>query len=126
MNKRGEEIVAWEFVKGAILFIILLVLLAGAYRGIPDSRLNSVKAEDLSLSISSVFLVDNDLNLVYDLKEEYFLDIDGNRVKLYKSEEGARGVSELFLDKTYNFGEQLNKKTSKVNIKKERNRVVVS
>ena len=126
MNKRGEELAAWELVKGVILFIILLVLFAGAYRGIPDSKLNPVKAEDLSLSISSVFLVDNDLNLVYDLKDEYFLDIDGNRVRLYKTEEGARGVSELFLDKNYNFGEQLNKETSKINIKKDGTRVVVS
>lgn len=127
MNKRGqEELVSWEFVKGVVLFMVIVILLAWAYRGIPDSKLNPLKAEDLSLTISSIFITEGDLNLAYDLKDEYFIDIDGNRIKLYKSEEGTRGVSEIFLDGNYNFGEQLNRETNKVNVKKDGNRVVVS
>lgn len=127
MNKRGqEELVSWEFVKGVVLFMVIVILLAWAYRGIPDSKLNPLKAEDLSLTISSIFITEGDLNFAYDLKDEYFIDIDGNRIKLYKSEEGTRGVSEIFLDGNYNFGEQLNRETNKVNVKKDGNRVVVS
>ncbi len=127
MNKRGnEELTSWEFSKGVVLLVVIISLLAFAYRGIPDSRLNPLKAEDLSLTISSVFLVENDISFDYDLGEEYFIDIDNNRVRLYKSEEGARGVSELFLDNNYNFGEQLNKKTKLIKIKKEGNKVVIS
>ena len=66
------------------------------------------------------------LNFAYELGDEYYVDIDGKRVRLYKSEEGARGVSEIFLDDNYNFGEQLSGKTNVVNIKKDGKRVVVS
>ncbi len=126
MNKRGQEFASWEFVKGAILVILIIILFAWAYRGIPDSKLNPVKAEDLSLTISSVFIADGDLNLVYDLGGEYYIDVDDNIIRIYKSEEGARGRSEMFLDEDYNFGEQLDKKTKTVNIRKEGKRVMVS
>lgn len=127
MNKRGqEELASWEFVKGVVLFVFVVILLAWAYKGIPDSKLNPLKAEDLSLTISSAFIVEGDLNFVYELDDEYYIDIDNKRVRLYKSEEGARGISEIFLDNNYNFGEQLSGKTKIVNIKKEGNKVVVS
>ncbi|MEK6856433.1 MAG: hypothetical protein AABX49_00300 [Nanoarchaeota archaeon] len=126
MNKRGQELASWEFVKGVVLVVLIVILLGWAYRGIPDSKLNPVKAEDLSLSVSSVFIIDGDLNPVYDLGEEYYVSIDGNKLKLYLTEEGARGISEMSLDKNYNFGEQLNERSEKINIKKSGNSVVVS
>lgn len=128
MNKRGQELASWEFVKGVILLILIMILLTWAYRGIPDSKLNPIKAEDLSLSVSSVFIADNDLNLDYELGGEYYVDVEGDYIRLYKSKEGARGVSELFLDEDYNFGEQLNTETkiNHVDIRKERNRLVIS
>ena len=126
MNKRGQELASWEFVKGVVLVVLIVILLGWAYRGIPDSKLNHVKAEDLSLSVSSVFIIDGDLNPVYDLGEEYYVSIDGNKLKLYLTEEGARGISEMSLDKNYNFGEQLNERSEKINIKKSGNSVVVS
>lgn len=126
MNKRGQELASWEFVKGVVLVVLIVILLGWAYRGIPDSKLNPVKAEDLSLSVSSVFIIDGDLNPVYDLGEEYYVSIDSNKLKLYLTEEGARGISEMSLDKNYNFGEQLNERSEKINIKKSGNSVVVS
>src|SRR3989344_2208497 len=121
MNKRGQELVSWEFVKGVILIILIMVLLAWAYRGVPDSRINKIKAEDLSLSVSSVFIVDDDLNFIYDLGEEYYIDIDEDRVKLYQLEEGERWADNLFLDGGYNFAEQISGKRSVINIMKEAN-----
>ncbi len=126
MNKRGQELASWEFVKGVVLVVLIVILLGWAYRGIPDSKLNPVKAEDLSLSVSSVFIIDGDLNPVYDLGEEYYVSIDSNKLKLYLTEEGSRGISEMSLDKNYNFGEQLNERSEKINIKKSGNSVVVS
>ena len=126
MNKRGQELVSWEFVKGVILIILIMVLLAWAYRGVPDSRINKIKAEDLSLSVSSVFIVDDDLNFIYDLGEEYYVDIDKDRVKLYQFGEGERWADNLFLDEGYNFAEQVEGKRSVVNIMKEGNRLVIS
>lgn len=126
MNKRGQELASWEFVKGVMLIVLIIILLAWAYRGFPDSKLNPVKAEDLSLAISSVFIADGDLNLAYDLGDEYYVSVDGNRIRLYLTEEGARGISEMFLDKNYNFGEQLNRETDTVNIIKSGNNVVIS
>ncbi len=126
MDKRGQELASWEFVKGVILLVLIVTLLAWAYRGVPDSKLNSAKAEDLSLAVSSVFIIDGDLNLAYDLGDEYYVSVDDNRIKLYLTEEGARGISGMFLDGNYNFGEQLNGKIETVNIIKSGNSVVVS
>ncbi|MBS3151413.1 hypothetical protein J4443_03490 [Candidatus Woesearchaeota archaeon] len=127
MNKRGqEEFVSWEFVKGVVLVILIVILSGWAYRGIPDSKLNPLKAEDLSLTISSIFLVEGDLNLAYDLGDEYYVDIDDSIIRLSRSEEGMKGRGEIFLDGNYNFGEQLNGKTELINIKKEGSRVVIS
>lgn len=127
MNKRGqEELASWEFVKGVVLVVLIIILIGWAYRGVPDSKLNLLKAEDLSLTISSVFLVDGDLNFVYELGDEYSVYVDDDRIRIYRTEEGVRGTSEMFLDKNYNFGEQLNKKVEKINIRKDENSVRVS
>lgn len=126
MNKRGQELASWEFVKGVVLVVLIIILLAWAYKGVPDSKLNTVKAEDLSLAISSVFIAGEDLNFVYDLGDEYYVSIDDNKLKIYLTEEGARGINKISLDRNYNFGEQLNEKSEKVNIRKSGNSVVIS
>ena len=103
MNKRGQE--SYITLTGAeLVFLVIFASMFGfiALKGVEEYRINQIKSEGLGLSISSVFIIDGDVNLNYDLGTENQVEVLSNSVRVYKSSKGKIGVSELSLDDGYN------------------------
>jgi len=128
MNKRGEEYTAINTMELFFIFILATFFMVIIFRGgIDESALNQIKAEDLVSGINSVFLLNNDVNLDYDLGDEsYHIEEKNNQLKVYKLNKEKEGSAEIIQPTGFDFTEQVRGKVNKVIIKKQEKGVVIS
>lgn len=129
MNKRGQGLITITTVEYAFLIVLAIFLTIKTYDPVDDKSLNQIKAEDLVLGIESVFLVEGDLNLGFELGDNFFIDEDNFIIKVYQAGGESfekHGRSKLSLKRGYVFAEDIVGRTDVVRIRKEGKRVVVS
>ena len=128
MNKRGEEYTAINTMELFFIFILATFFMVIVFRGgIDESALNQIKAEDLVSGINSVFLLNNDVNLDYDLGDEsYNIEKENNLLKVYRLNEEKKGEAMIVRPSDFIVTEQVRGKVNKVIIKKQEKGVVIS
>ena len=127
MNKRGigyQSISTMEYAFLVILAIFFSVIVYNG--GLEEQQVNELKAEDLGLTIDSVFLVEQDLGFTFDLGKEYYVNEEIKRIRIYETSESKLGIANLAIDEGYDFAEIIKGKTNKVSVEKKGNRVVIS
>ena len=126
MNKRGNEYV---MITGAeLVFLVVFASVFGyiSVKGVDEYKVNQIRAEDLSLAINSVFILNNNINLNYNFGDERNVEFSDNNIRIYRFSKSKIGVSGLSLDAGYNFAEQVSEKTKTVSIVKDKKRVIVN
>ncbi len=85
MNKRGQGYVGITSMEMVFLVIFAIVFSYSLMQGVDEQSLNQIKAEDLSLGINSVYLIEGDVNLEYDMGEGIFeVEENNNKIRVYK------------------------------------------
>ena len=127
MNKRGQY-ATWETLEYVLLVILILFFSVVMVRGIEDKQLNQIKSEGLALTISSVFLIDGEMDVNYDLgKFDHNVKMDNQDLELSKrtSDPEKIGRSKITLGEA-SFPGRFNKKTNNVLIEKKGGSVLLS
>ena len=126
MNKRGQE--GLTIATGEYVFLVVLITILGylLINGIEEQELNELKANEISAAISSVYMLEGDINLFLDLGDDYNAEIENGRIRIYKNTKTKTAVSDIFYNKKFEFASQVKDKTHIINIRKEANRVIVS
>ena len=124
MNKRGIELVAFETVE-YILVVALGISLFLVLNDLVDmERYNSVRAEDLALTINSVYIPEGDLALNYDLGSNRNVIFEEGVVKTY-IKDSIRERQGLILHNTNFIFEEGALKEEQLEISKNAGRVEV-
>lgn len=105
-----------------ITFALLLVF----FGGLTEKQVNQLKADDLALSIDSVFLLDNDIIFVHEFGKQFSVEERNNRIHIYQGSKENSGIKEVAVDSNYVIINQLEGKDNDVTIKKEGKKVVIS
>ena len=125
MNKRGIELVAFETVE-YILVVALGISLFLVLNDLVDmERYNGVRAEDLALTINSVYIPEGDLSLNYDLGSNRNIIFEEGIVKTY-IKDPIRERQGLILHNTNFIFEEVALKQEELRISKNDEGVVVA
>jgi len=126
MNKKGQEYTAITTMEYAFLVILAIFFSVAVYNGLDDQKINQLKADDLAITIDSAFLLEDDANIFYGLGNEFNIDGELNRIRIYGSDIDNWGIKDLTVDGEYDFAEDISGKKDSVLIKKEGKRVVIA
>lgn len=125
MNKRGQDLTIFEAVE-YILIVALGINLFLVLNNLVDiEKYNSVRAEDIALTINSVYIPEGDLALNYDLGSNRNIIFEDGIVKTY-IDEPIKERQGLILHNTNFVFEDLNIKTEELEISKNNGRVDVA
>ena len=127
MNKRGVGFITFETVE--LVFLISIIIFFGVliYQGADEHALNQIKAEDLSLGISSMYLLDGDLGIDYELgNEPYDVSATGNYISVFKISKEKEGISKFSRPDGFEFAENVQGKNNKINVEKKGRAVLIS
>lgn len=124
MNKRGQDLTIFETVE-YILIVALGINLFLALNNLVDiEKYNSVRVEDIALTINSVYIPEGDLALNYDLGSNRNIIFEDGIVKTH-IDDPLRERQGLILHNTNFVFEDLNIKTEELEISKNNGRVDV-
>jgi hypothetical protein len=121
-----EGFVLLDVVEYVLLIAFAGILAFSVFESLDDQKINEFKAEDLELTIDSMFLTQGNFNVAYPLGGEYQVEVLNNRVRVFASSADSMGLATLFLDGNYDFAENIRGKVNVVKINKEGKRLVVS
>lgn len=127
MNKRGVGFITFETVE--LVFLISMIIFFGVliYQGADEHALNQIKAEDISLGISSMYLLDGDLIVDYELGNElYDVRSTGNYISIFKINKEKEGISKFSRPDGFEFAENIHGKNNKVVVEKKGRAVLIS
>ena len=83
MNKRGQELIEFETIEYILLFTLGISLFLALNNLSDIEKYNRVRAEDLALTINSVYIPKGDLVLSYDLGSNRNVVFEDGVVKTY-------------------------------------------
>ncbi|MBI2105351.1 hypothetical protein HYT56_00770 [Candidatus Woesearchaeota archaeon] len=108
------------------ILLITFALLLVFFGGLTEKQVNQLKADDLALSIDSIFLFDNDIIFVHELGKQFFVEEINDRIHIYQSSSENSGIKKIAVDSNYVLTNQLEGKDDDMTIKKEGKRVIIS
>lgn len=108
------------------ILLVTFALLLVFFGGLTEKQVNQLKADDLSLSFDSVFLLDNDVTVMHDLGKQFSVEIINDRFHIYQNSNEYSGISGLSINSDYVPVDQLKGKTRNIKIEKKGKKVVVS
>ncbi|MBI2507936.1 hypothetical protein HYV89_03205 [Candidatus Woesearchaeota archaeon] len=127
MSKRGVGFITFETVE--LVFLISIIIFFGAliYQDSDEHALNQIKAQDISLGVSSVYLIDGDLSVDYEFGEElYNVRSNGNYISVFKTNKEKEGISKFSRSEGFEFADNVQGKNNKILIEKKKKAVIVS
>lgn len=126
MNKRGQELVGFETVEYILIIALGISLLLLLNNTVNIEKYNSVRAEDLALTINSVYIPEGDLSLNYDLGSSgRNVIFEEGVVKTYIEDPIREKQGEILHNSNLIF-ESRTVKTDELEISKREERVIIS
>ena len=127
MSKRGVGFITFETVE--LVFLISIIIFFGVliYQDADEHALNQIKAEDISLGVSSMYLLDGDLNVDYELGDElYDVSSTGDYISVFKTSKEKEEISKFSRPDGFEFAENIQGKNNKIAIEKKKRAVLIS
>ncbi len=126
MNKRGQEYVQSETVEYLLVVAIGITMALMLFTSLKLEKYNNIMAEDMALTLDSVFIPKGDVSLGYDMGSvERNIAFENGIVKTYIDDAIREENGFILVDENYNFKTK-NQKTKNMNIVKEGNKVEVT
>ncbi|MAG52759.1 MAG: hypothetical protein CMH62_02235 [Nanoarchaeota archaeon] len=126
MNKRGQEFPQSETIEYILLIALGIALALMLSNTLNTERYNSIRADDLSLALNSVFIPDGDISLTYNMgNEEREVIFEDNLFKTYINDGIREKKGYILVDRNY-LWEARSGKVNSLEISKKGNRVEVA
>ncbi len=125
MNKRGLELIEFETIEYILLFALGISLFLALNNLTDVEGYNRIRAEDIALTINSVYISEGDLALSYDLGSTRNVIFEGGVVRTYIDNSIRERQELILLDNNFIF-ENNGLKTDELRISKDKEKVMVT
>lgn len=126
MNKRGQEYVQSETIEYLLVAAIGITMALMLFTTLKLEKYNGIMAEDMALTLDSVFIPKGDVSLGYDMGSvERNIAFENGVVKTYIDDAIREKNGFILVDENYDLKTR-NQKTKNMNIEKKENKVEVT